>query len=155
MIGVFLLIDWLIVWKLFFHEQTTSVEVHAVRRFTDSSYTTIAILALWSLLAWLYARQGLLPIEIVLSAALTLSGQLLMVLARRRLPLSNYDLFFRVSDSMTRGGIYAWVGHPMYIGLVVALIGSSLLLKNIPALYVAVFVVIPTLWFRARAEHRS
>lgn len=136
----------------FFHDRNTSIEVHNVANFRRSSYVVAVLLAVWSILAWSYTRTGLTHVEIVLSAALTLCGQILMVEARRALPLSNHDLFYKVSAATTRKGIYARIGHPMYVGLIVALIGSSLLLSNIPALNMAVFVLAPVLWLRTRLE---
>lgn len=136
----------------FFHDRTTSIEVRDAVDFRRSSYLTIVLLLLWSVLAWSYTRTGLTHIEILLSAALTLCGQILMVEARRALPLSNHDLFYKVSNATARKGLYAWVGHPMYVALIVALIGSSLLLSNIPALNLVVFVIAPILWLRTRLE---
>lgn len=155
MIGFLLLISWIITWMFFFHDRTTSVEVREVERFRHSSYLVLVLLLVWSIFAWIYTRVGITQIEIALSAALTVCGQILMVEARHRLPLSNHDLFYKVSTATTRGGVYAWVGHPMYIGLVAALVGSSLLLMNIPALYMAVFVIAPALWFRTRLERTA
>lgn len=85
---------------------------------------------------------------------LTLLGQSIMCAARRALPLSNRDVLMRLSPLSVRTGVYKYISHPMYAGLVLALCGSALVLGNKSALG-AVLVLVPLLALRAYAESRA
>ncbi len=81
----------------------------------------------------------------------TVLGQWLMCAARRALPLSNYDVLMRVAAARVRSGVYRYLAHPMYAGLLLALAGSSVALGNKAALLV-LLILAPLLALRAVIE---
>lgn len=87
-----------------------------------------------------------------LGALLVLVGQWLMCAARRELPLSNFSVVGRISTNKVRRGIYRYLSHPMYVGLVFALTGSSLVFGNKIA-FLILLVLVPLLAVRAVIEN--
>ena len=75
-----------------------------------------------------------------------------MVLSRRALKLSNKDMLFRIAREHTRSGPYRYFRHPMYGGLITALLGSVLLFGSILAFEFLVLIVLPLTLWRARIE---
>ena len=82
---------------------------------------------------------------------LTVFGQYLMSMARRELPLSNYDVLMRIATTRVESGVYRYLSHPMYVGLLLALAGSSLLFGN-GAAFMMLFILTPLLFLRAVIE---
>ncbi len=82
---------------------------------------------------------------------LTLGGQWCMCAARKELPLSTYQVVMRILPMHINTGIYGYFAHPMYMGLVAALLGSALVLGNGVAVG-ALVLLLPVLAVRAWAE---
>jgi protein-S-isoprenylcysteine O-methyltransferase Ste14 len=63
----------------------------------------------------------------------------------------------RVADDqqVVTGGPYAWVRHPSYLGLLVALAGLGLMLTDWVSLAAAVLLPLATLGWRIRVEERA
>ena len=55
---------------------------------------------------------------------------------------------------LVTSGPYAWVRHPVYLGVVVALVGDGLAFANWAALLVCLAWVLPALLWRAQVEER-
>jgi protein-S-isoprenylcysteine O-methyltransferase Ste14 len=55
---------------------------------------------------------------------------------------------------LATSGPYAWVRHPVYLGVLVALVGDALAFANWAALLVGVAWVLPALLWRAQVEER-
>jgi protein-S-isoprenylcysteine O-methyltransferase Ste14 len=54
----------------------------------------------------------------------------------------------------TTSGPYAWVRHPVYLGLLLALVGDALAFANWAALLIGLLWVLPALLWRAQVEER-
>lgn len=63
-------------------------------------------------------------------------GMILMLVSRWQLRnLNNKEVFFSVNDSvLVTDGIYRYMDHPMYIGLVMIFFGSFIIYKNLLSL---------------------
>lgn len=85
---------------------------------------------------------------------MTVIGQYLMCVSRRALSLSNYEVLTKLASTKVSNGVYRYLSHPMYVGLVLALCGSALVLGNRAALGV-LLLLIPLLALRAYAESRG
>jgi len=103
---------------------------------------------------WGLPSNMLAPPLLFFGGVLTVFGQWIMCAARRALPLSNRDVLMNLSSLSVRTGVYKSISHPMYVGLVLALCGSALVLGNKPALG-TVLVLVPFLALRAYAETRA
>jgi protein-S-isoprenylcysteine O-methyltransferase Ste14 len=55
---------------------------------------------------------------------------------------------------LATSGPYAWVRHPVYLGVLVALVGDALAFANWAALLVGLVWVLPALLWRAQVEER-
>jgi len=55
---------------------------------------------------------------------------------------------------LTTSGPYAWVRHPVYLGMFLAVVGDALAFANWAALLICLAWVLPGLLWRARVEER-
>lgn len=153
--GVSLLLDWLLFWYFFFfrfRQTRTSAPVRQSARFRRTAPLIFAALGTWMFAAWVHAMPAPVP-EFLLGGLLLLAGQGMMLASRHALRfLSNYDLLFSLCERHISSGVYRYNPHPMYVGLFLALVGSSLLLGSLLSLFVAVLCVGPILVLRACAE---
>jgi protein-S-isoprenylcysteine O-methyltransferase Ste14 len=154
MTGALLLLSWLICWYFFFAHgsRPSSVPVRDSAAFVWSGCLLVAALAACVVRLCIDAPNSPAGVALAAAAALVLAGQGLMVAARRALPLSNYDLAMRLSAARVARGVYAWTWHPMYAGLLLAVVGSTLVMGNEAALRLSGMVGI-ALVARAAAEH--
>lgn len=128
-------------------------------RFRSLTYLTAVVLVLWSALLWSGAGATVPQSERVWFAGecagfvLVGAGQWLMVRARAALKaLSNYDLLFGIAQRYVSDGPYRSLRHPMYVGLGMALLGSTLVMWSSFGMLVLVFGIAPLLIWRARLE---
>ena len=153
--GAILGISWLIAWYLFFvHYARPRSGARGSVVFTLTSIATATMLVMWTASIWLLPPQTIEPWEEVASILLLWAGLYVWVMARRALPLSNTEVIFRLSHKQVKSGVYTYLSHPMYVGLVCALAGSSWLLGNGPA-FAASGLVGVVLCMRALVESRA
>jgi protein-S-isoprenylcysteine O-methyltransferase Ste14 len=161
--GIFLLISWGVVWYFFFAVYSSPKGGEGVfnRLFAYSAYVTLVLVALWAALAWsgvgvwhIASNSRTFLILCATGLVMTLLGQICLILSRKSLRfLSSSEVFFSLSKRKTEGVLYRYLKHPMYVGLLLALAGSSLLLLNAVALAFVLIVLGPILIVRARLDH--
>ena len=117
-----------------------------------SSYAMLAYNLTDYMPAWMtvnYVPQHLLFILIVASCLLSLSGQIISLIAALYLRRS-FAIFIQVRDVIT-GGPYKYVRHPMYTGYIV--LTAGILLSNLCVAYVLIAAVYAGLLaYRAHLE---
>lgn len=117
-----------------------------------SSYAMLAYNLTDYMPGWMiisYAPQHLLSILLVSSCLLSLSGQIISLIAVLYLRRS-FAIFIQVRDVIT-GGPYKYVRHPMYTGYVV--LTAGILLSNLCVAYVLIAAVyVGLLAYRAHLE---
>ncbi|MEK9628102.1 MAG: isoprenylcysteine carboxylmethyltransferase family protein [Nitrospinota bacterium] len=59
------------------------------------------------------------------------------------------------TDKLVTRGIYRYMRHPIYVGIVLTLVGLFLACGSIPCLVYVFIIVIPLNIFRARAEEKE
>ena len=90
---------------------------------------------------------------VVVGASCVLAGQVLTVLSRRSLQmLTNAGIFFTLNTVKVTSSVYRYSKHPMYVGLWLALLGSSLVLCNGAAVGIVLALITPALVVRASLE---
>lgn len=133
--AILLLVSWLICWYFFFVRYAQrGGDARGSVRFVITTSMTVAALGAWSVVMWVLPPHTVASALVVIAAELVLVGQWLMVASRKALPLSNYEVLMQLSQKRIRTGVYKHLAHPMYVGLMLALLGSSLLLGNALAL---------------------
>lgn len=143
MAGILLLLSWFACWYglLRYVAHPTTLPVRDSAAYLFSGYLLALALGAWSVRLWL---EGVYPprgAALLLAAFLVVAGQALMVAGRRALPLSTYDLLVRLAAGRPpRRGIGRFVWHPMYVGLFMAVVGSSLSMGSRGSLTLAWFV---------------
>lgn len=145
---------WLICWFFLFagFARKTTVPVRDSLPFLISGYLLSMALGAWSVRLWLDGVHAPAGTTLYLGVLLLVGGQTLMALGRRALPLGNYDLVVRLSRTMVREGALRYVWHPMYTGLLLAAVGTSILAGNPTALWLCWFIG-AALFMRIAAEH--
>lgn len=93
------------------------------------------------------------PWLILTGAALTFSGMALAFWARFHLARNwGPPATMRVGHELVTSGPYAYIRHPIYVGMSVALAGTAMAIGNVLAVVVAVLVIVRFLW-AARREN--
>jgi protein-S-isoprenylcysteine O-methyltransferase Ste14 len=106
----------------------------------------------WALAAPLPPRPGALGPAALL---LFLAGHVLAVAARRQLGAAwGAGVEPRPGSPRVRRGLYAAIGHPIYVGMVVATLAQWLVLRNLPSALLAAGTVVVTV-VKAGLETRS
>ncbi len=148
-----LLFSWAVCWYFFCirYNKPPHTETRASHIFTVTSYAVFCVLIVWSLYMWLVPPAVPRGWILLVAASLTLGGQWGMCAARKELPLSTYQVVMRILPMHINTGIYGYFTHPMYIGLLAALLGSALVLDNEAAVG-ALVLLLPVLAVRAWAE---
>lgn len=154
-IGVALFASWLICWFFFFGSaQKTTHHTKTNALFAYSTGLVAVLLVVWIYCMW-FEPPRLVPVWLLaLGALMVVSGQWIMCQARKELPMSTYHMIMRISGGRIRKGLYAHLAHPMYIGLVLALLGSAIVLGNRGATGV-LLILVPVLLLRAWIESRA
>ena len=164
--GTVLLLMWSMCWYFFFFVYTSRGQerdvAHPVStlssRFRYSAYATFTCIAAWVVCMFGTDGAGVshthaTQVIAAFGFAGVIVGQVLLVLSRRSLRfLSNREVLCTISTVKVTGGLFRYVKHPMYAGLFLALMGSSLALLNIYAAFVVLILIAPMLALRARLE---
>lgn len=90
----------------------------------------------------------------LLGCAMALAGVLLACWARRVLG-SNWSVSVQLKreHDLIESGPYRWMRHPIYSGLILAFLGTAVLIGELRAL-IAVAIVAVSFWFKLRLEER-
>jgi len=155
--GVLLTFGWGMVWLLFFVVfpwRARGGAAHPRPAFALLTWAVLAEILLWATLLWHANPESIVPApqEVFVGALCLLVGWWFMLSSRRALAhLTNRELLFYVAPARVRSGPYQYLMHPMYMGLAFALLGTSLVLMNLNAALLTVFIDI-LLLLRAREE---
>jgi protein-S-isoprenylcysteine O-methyltransferase Ste14 len=86
--------------------------------------------------------------------ALTAVGVGISVWARLSLG-SNWSgvVTLKKDHQLVRTGLYRWIRHPIYTGILLAMVGTAMIAANLRAC-LAVVLALVTLYFKARREER-
>jgi protein-S-isoprenylcysteine O-methyltransferase Ste14 len=94
------------------------------------------------------------PISFTIGAVLTAAGLLFAVWARQVIGRNwSASVTVKQDHALVTSGPYAWVRHPIYTGLMVALIGSAVALGLVRAA-IAVLIALAAISYKLRVEER-
>ena len=94
------------------------------------------------------------PAASLAGLALTAFGIALSIWARLTLGANWSGIVTLKKDhELIRAGLYRWIRHPIYTGILVAMIGTALIKGHLPG-WLGFAVILVTFYFKARREER-
>lgn len=136
-IALFILTLWLGIWLIFFFGGTrkNTLEAHpALLRY--SSLTCLLIFVFYSVLFTPALSIGVTNTSMQLwaSGLFMLMGAYLMISARLAMKnMTAKEVLFSINPTYATGGIYKHATHPMYLGILMILVGSLSAYPSLPA----------------------
>jgi protein-S-isoprenylcysteine O-methyltransferase Ste14 len=103
---------------------------------------------------WAFAldRLGLLPLRSGVFAVMAIST--VFIAAGLGLLMAGWAAVYRGRDGLVTGGIYRWLRHPQYLGLILIVVAFTLMWPTLPTLVMAPVLVV--MYVRlARREERE
>jgi protein-S-isoprenylcysteine O-methyltransferase Ste14 len=125
-----------------------------LRRTTLQIFTILVVLQLFGIQIFsIYAPNYILFFSQVLGLLLVLVGIKISILARQAIS-SNWVYAYQIKKKQPKvtSQVYKFIRHPMYAGLVLALLGSELVVQSY--LVIAVFVVLFGVYQQAKWEEQ-
>lgn len=162
---VFTSCTWLVIWLHSFKmDKSIKGKLPVDARLVFFSSTLIFLISIFYTLMYVqisFALSGLFNLPhssffgILFSLASTVFGAYLVIESRLELSnLTSKEIIFSLNTKQVKTGIYRYMNHPMYVGIMLILIGS---LINLPSL-INVLIFIPILiclYAKARIEVNS
>jgi protein-S-isoprenylcysteine O-methyltransferase Ste14 len=68
---------------------------------------------------------------------------------------SFYGTIAPVTDEMVKGGPYRWVRHPLYLSMLITLLGIALAFRSLWGVVGVVVFFLPAVVYRARLEEEA
>jgi protein-S-isoprenylcysteine O-methyltransferase Ste14 len=118
--------------------------------FVLSSLVAIGV-ALWTRSSLPISRQVGKP----LGEVVFLLGMAFFIWAVMHLKGSFYGTVAPVSDEMVKSGPYRWVRHPLYLGMLITLLGIALASRSLWGVVGVVVFFLPAVVYRARLEEEA
>ena len=86
---------------------------------------------------------------------IVLSGMILALWARFKLSyLKTSEVVFSLGDDFIKNGPYQWIRHPMYTGLLLILVGSTVIFVDWISFLFIFLVIFPLMYKKARREEK-
>jgi protein-S-isoprenylcysteine O-methyltransferase Ste14 len=150
---------WLLIWlAAAFHNKRTARRENGGSRIVHMLPLLIAgalLVADWT--PWPFLQREVLPYRAAfywIGLALTFGGLAGTVWARLRLGTNwSGSVQVKADHALVRIGPYRWVRHPIYTGLLAALLGTAIALDQWLGL-LAFVIVLPGLFYKLRLEER-
>lgn len=152
---------WVFFWILFFVVvpglSRNSAAAAPVSYKSNSFFASLTFFVFVSIGVWywfLWSEE--LPLDmplVTVGLALVVVGQLLMLWSRAALSRSsNWQILFMLNSKHIHTGAYRYIGHPMYTGLFVALLGSAIAAGSVTGVGLLCVTVCPLLVVRIFLE---
>jgi len=89
----------------------------------------------------------------IIGGVLFIEGVLLRVIARRTLgKFFTYEVAVKKHHHLVTLGVYRYLRHPLYTGILLLWFGAMLLLQSKIGLFLVMLILVPALWHRMKKE---
>lgn len=160
--GTGILATWIVFWFLFFVLFAPRKSIVPDKNI--SPFISFLTLLLFVLILLFYAilliyaplDASLRPAWTVIGFMALVSGQAMALGARRALTAqSNKNVLFSLQETIVQERSYAYIRHPMYSGLLLALLGSAVMFGSVWGIVFLLIFILPIFWAKALIEERA